>query len=128
MTDSRTFEILPGATARNAIYRAIDCAPLGYLVKISPATRSLQQNAQLHALFTDIAKSETYMGRKLTANQWKTLMISGHAVATGIGADLVPGLEGEFVSIRESSSQMSVARLSSLIEYIMCWQSQQVAA
>jgi hypothetical protein len=128
MTDSRTFEILPGSTARNAIYRAIDCAPLGYLVKISPATRSLIQNSRLHALIRDIARSQTYLGRKMTTQQWKTLFISGHGIATGLGADMIPGLENEYVNVRESSAQMSVPRMSSLIDYIMCWQSQQVAA
>lgn len=34
-------------------------------------------------------------------------------------ADVLPGLEGEYVNIRESSAQMSVKRMASLIEYIL---------
>ena len=49
--------------------------------------------------------------------QWKVLFISGHAIATNQKTDVVPGLEGEFVNIRESSAQMSVSRMASLIEY-----------
>jgi hypothetical protein len=30
---------------------------------------------------------------------------------------MVPGLEGEFVNVRESTASMSATRLSSLIEY-----------
>ena len=49
------------------------------------------------------------------------LFVSGHAIATGIGADVVPGLEGEFVNIRESTASMSKKRGSSLIEYVLAW-------
>ena len=108
-------------TARQNAARAVLEAPEGFMVRIEPRTRSLEQNAMLHALFTDAAKHATWHGRKLAAEQWKVLFISGHAIATGRGADMVPGLEGEFVNIRESSARMSVARMTSLIEYINAW-------
>ena len=59
--------------------------------------------------------------RKLSMEQWKVLFISGHAIATNQKADVVPGLEGEFVNIRESSAKMSVSRMASLIEYVTSW-------
>lgn len=31
------------------------------------------------------------------------------------------GLEGEVINLRESTAQMSVKRLASLIEYILSW-------
>lgn len=89
-----------------------------FVVEIKLMTRNLEQNAKFHAMCGDFSKQATYMGRKLTLAQWKVLFISGHAIATGIGADVVPGIEGEFVNIRESSAQMSVKRMSSLIEYV----------
>ncbi len=49
------------------------------------------------------------------------LLISGHAVATKQEAEVVPGLEGEYVNIRESSAEMSVKRMSSLIDYTIAW-------
>ncbi len=124
MTDTRTFVILPTDVSRQAIKRAVDAAPAGYLVKVSPATRSLIQSAKLHAMFGDIADTCLYMNRKLTAVQWKVIFISGHAIATGLGTDMLPGLEGEFINIRESSAQMSVSRMSSLIEYVSAWLAQ----
>jgi hypothetical protein len=95
--------------------------PAGYAVKAGPKTRSLEQNAKLHAMFGELEKQAQHLGRRLTAQQWKTLMISGHAIATGLGVEMVPGLEGEFVNIRESSAQMSVARMTSLMEYMQAW-------
>jgi hypothetical protein len=69
----------------------------------------------------DVAKLHSFMGRSIKLQQWKVLFISGHAIATGLGAEIVPGLEGEFVNIRESSASMSVSRKSSLIEYISAY-------
>lgn len=109
------------ATNRRHLADKVAELPEGYDIKAGPKGRSLDQNAMLHAMFGELAKQGTYLGRRLTLNQWKTLMISGHAVATGLGADLIPGIEGEFVNIRESSAQMSVARMTSLIEYVHAW-------
>jgi len=119
MTTQR-FDLVDPAS-RQAAMRAIAQAADGMLCEIRPHTRGLAQNALLHALFADIARQATWCGRALTAYQWKVLMVSGHAVATGRGADMVPGIEGEFVNIRESSASMSVARMTSLIEYVLAW-------
>lgn len=96
-------------------------APDGWYLTLKPATRSDDQNAMLHSLFGHVAKQAKWLGRTLNAVQWKVLFISGHAVATGLGSDMVPGLEGEFANIRESSAQMGVARMASLIEYVLAW-------
>lgn len=45
------------------------------------------------------------------------LLVSGHAHATKEGAEVVPGIEGELVSIRESTALMSIRRGASLIDY-----------
>lgn len=117
---------LSHSTARRNAAQAVMNAADGFMVEIKPRSRSLDQNAMLHALFTEASKNATWQGRKLTPTQWKVLFISGHAIATGLGADLVPGLENEFVNVRESSAQMSIARMTSLIEYINAWMAQNV--
>ncbi len=112
---------LVNSDVRRRAANAVMAAPEGHMVRIGPPTRNLDQNALLHAIFSDAAKSRLYAGQKLTAEQWKVLFISGHAIATGLGAQMVPGLENEFVNIRESSASMSVARMSSLIEYAQAY-------
>jgi hypothetical protein len=105
--------------------RALQCvreAPEGYAVTVAESTRNGEQNAKFHALCSDIAKSGMQWGGKpRTAAQWKVLMVSGHAVATKEGAEMVPGVEGEFVNLRESTAAMSVRRSSSLIEYTLAF-------
>lgn len=121
---SKRLFILAHEAARANALDCIRMAPHGYAVTVSEPTRNLDQNAKLHAAIGDIAKQVKHIGRTLDLQQWKTLIISGHAIATGLGADMVPGLEGEYVNIRESSAGMSVARMASLIEYALAYGAQ----
>ena len=117
--------VLAHDTARQRAAQAVVSAPEGYEVLVKEPTRSSDQNAKLHALLTDVARHCKYLGKTLTADQWKVLFVSGHAIATGKGAEILPGIEGEFVNVRESTARMSKARASSLIEYIYAWVSEQ---
>ena len=91
-------------------------------VTIGPENRTLDQNAKFHALTTDISKSgHQWLGKARDAAAWKVLLVSGHAVATKEGSEIVPGLEGEFVNLRESTAAMSKKRGSSLIEYTVAF-------
>lgn len=121
MSEKRTF-ILAHSTARKlAAEYVLNEAPDGWIVTIQERTRNLEQSAKFHALCGDCSKQLKYMGRKLTPAQWKVLFISGHAIATGQSADVIPGLENEFCNIREESAKMSIKRMSSLIEYVMAY-------
>lgn len=97
-------------------------APDGWIARFSENTRTLDQNAKFHAICGDIAKSGIkFAGKKRTDTQWKVLLVSGHSVATNESAEIIPGLENEFVNIRESTALMSVKRGASLIEYSLAW-------
>jgi hypothetical protein len=88
------------------------------VIELKEATRSNEASAKFHAMCGDFAKSGVqWAGKKRTAIEWKVLLISGHSVATKEGAEMVPGLENEFVNIRESSARMGTRRMNSLIEY-----------
>lgn len=97
-------------------------APDGQVVDIRDPTRNREQNAKFHACCGDIAKSGLHwMGKSRTLLQWKNLLISGHAVATKGEHEIVLGLEGEFVNLRESTALMSIKRAASLIEYALAF-------
>ena len=110
----------------NALYKMLVKPKIGdgqqLEVVVRPAKRSLDQNALFHAVCEDIAKSGIeWAGKPRDAAQWKVLLVSGHAAATKEGAEMVPGLEGEFVNLRESTAKMTKARSSSLIEYALAF-------
>lgn len=115
--NKRTF-ILSHEIARQGAMVAVREATPGFVVTISEPRRNVDQNARFHAMCSDFARSGIqWAGKTRSADQWKVLLVSGHAVATKEGAEMVPGLEGEFVNVRESTALMSVRRSSSLIEY-----------
>jgi hypothetical protein len=119
MSEKQLFRLTGSPLAKYAAVNAVKNAPDGFVVRVEPETRRLAQSAKFHALCGDVARQAKFMNRQLTPAQWKVLFISGHAVATGQGADMVPGLEGEYVNLRESSAQMSIKRMASVIEYVL---------
>lgn len=121
MSDKQTFILVNDRVRANAA-RALAEAPADYVVTVGPRNRSTDQNAMFHAICTDIAKSgHKFIGKPRKAATWKVLLISAHAAATDEGNEVVPGLEGEFVNIRESSALMSVRRAASLITYALAY-------
>lgn len=113
----KTFKRLVHDEARRRAKADIDNAPDGWIAETRPAKRSLDQNAAFHSLCGDLEKQLPFAGKMRTLQQWKVLLVSAHSVATDEKADVVPGIEGEFVNLRESTAEMGVARMSSLIEY-----------
>ena len=106
----RTF-ILVHTQARAGAVQAVKDAPEGFAVTVSEPSRNADQNAKFHAICSDIARSGMeWAGKKRSAAQWKVLLVSGHAVATKAEFEMVPGLEHEFVNLRESTALMSVSQ------------------
>jgi hypothetical protein len=118
---SRRFILINEHVRGNAL-AAVRTAPDGFSVSISEPKRSNDQNAKFHAIVADIARSPLkWAGKTRTPDQWKAILISGHSVATNHAGEVIPGIEGEFVAIRESSASMSVRRAASLIEYTLAF-------
>jgi hypothetical protein len=87
--------------------------------------RTNEQNRKFHAVCRDFGRARIkWAGKERDEHEWKVLLISGHAVATGRGAEIIAGLEGEFVNVRESSAAMTKSRGSSLIEYCLAMAAQ----
>lgn len=94
----------------------------GTIVEFRKATRSAEQNAIFHAICADLAKSPMqWAGARRNLEQWKVLLVSGHTKATKGEVEIIPGIEGEFVNIRESTARMGVERATSLIEYALAF-------
>lgn len=113
--------VISGEVARKAICNHVMTADEGYIVTIAEPSRNLEQNAKLHAVLSDIAKQVDYHGKRRSVEFWKGVFVSGWQIATGEKPEIVPGLEGEFINIRESTTTLSIRRMASLIEYISAW-------
>ena len=124
MTDKQTFflrneQVRSNCQAFIQSLPADDKKPL--VIKIQPMTRNLEQNNKLHAMLSDISKQCEFGGEKRDMNTWKMIFCSAHRIATGDKAEMAIGLEGEVINLRESTAQMSVKRMASLIEYVTAW-------
>jgi len=90
------------------------------VVEVRKETRSLAQNALLWATLTDISKQVDWYGRKLTPEDWKHVF-----TASLTKQEVVPGIDGGFVVLGKSTSQMTKAEMSELQELMQAFGTQQ---
>lgn len=111
---SRQMFVMAHDVARQRAVEAVRKAPAGYVVRISPATRSLEQNALLWSRLHDIAQQVEWHGRRLDAESWK------HVFSSSLKRmDVVPNLEGTgFVALGLSTSRMTKRELGDLLDLI----------
>lgn len=82
-------------------------------VEVKEMTRSVEQNARLWALLTDVSRQVDWYGQKLTPEEWKdvfTASLKRHKV--------VPGIDGGFVVLGMRTSKMSIREMGELMELI----------
>ena len=79
------------------------------VLEVKPQTRSLEQNARMWAMLTDISEQVDWYGRKLSSEEWK------HVFSASLKKqDVVPGLDGGFVVLGMSTSKMTKGEMSDL--------------
>ena len=116
MSDRITYRLVHSEARRRAI-AAINAAPDGYVATLTPPKRSTDQNAKMWAMLTDVSRAKPVIdGRQRvhTRDVWKAIMMNGcgHAVQFETGVDGAP------FPIGFSSSNLTKAQMSELIDYI----------
>lgn len=113
----QVFQLSHAAARRNAAH-AVMQAPENHRVTIQPRTRSLDQNAMLWSLLTELSKQLQWpidgQMAKLTPEEWK------HVLSAGLKRHqrVAMGIDGGFVVLGQSTSKMTVAEMAELIELI----------
>lgn len=94
----------------------IDRAPPNAIVNIREETRTLDQNAKMWAMLSDVSRSKPN-GRMMTTERWKAVFMQacGHAVQFEIGLDGAP------FPIGYSTSKLTKAQMGDLITFIYQW-------
>jgi NinB protein len=80
------------------------------VLTIEQEKRSLDQNALLWSVLTDLSKSVHWHGEKLTKEEYKDLLTAGLKRQRAI-----PGIDGGFVVLGSSTSKMTKQEMSDLI-------------
>lgn len=79
------------------------------VLTVKPSTRSLEQNARMWAMLTEISEQVEWYGNRLTAEEWKSVFSAAMK-----RAKVVPGLDGGFVVCGQSTSKMTRAEMSEM--------------
>jgi hypothetical protein len=117
--------ILANDQVRYRAVTAVQQALQGYVVTIKPPTRSLEQNAKLHAELTEIAATVPWAGKLRDVTTWKRLLTASWLRARGEAVEVLPALDGHGIDvIFEPTSQMTGAQVRELLDYIGAWRSE----
>ena len=83
------------------------------VLSIKSETRSTAANAMMWSILTDLSRQVIWHGQKLAPEDWKCM-----ATAALRKQRVVPGLDGGFVVLGDSTSTMTVGEMSELIEVL----------
>ena len=113
--------ILAGPSQREHAKRVIDAAKPMSVLNIKDPTRSTEQNSKLWAMLGDISGQKRWHGVRLAENDWKLLFME----SLNSEMRIVPNMAGNgFVNLGRSSSKLSVAEMSDMIELMFAWGAQ----
>lgn len=113
---SRALLILNGPSERQKASHWIGIAPPGTRVEFKKPKRTLDQNAKMWAMLTEVAEQVPWHGLKLTPDDWKLIFLD----ALKREVRMVPNIDGNgFVSLGRSSSDLSKDEMGMLLELIM---------
>ena len=90
------------------------------VLTLTEETRSLEQNRMLWATLGEIANQVNWYGQKLTAEEWKWVLSASLKKQRA-----VPGIDGGFVVLGQSTSKMTIAEMSEMIELAVAFGAQQ---
>lgn len=92
------------------------------VLEVRPETRSLAENAMLHALLTQISRQVEWAGKKRDVETWKRLLTAAWTRARGEHVEMLPALDGHGVDIVfRRTSQLTRSECAELIEFVLAW-------
>ena len=100
--------------ARSLIEQGLARGPV--VLRLTRPRRSLEQNALLWALLSDVSRQVEWYGERLTAEEWKDVFTAAQR-----RQKTVPGIDGGFVVLGAHTSRMTVTELSELVELIQAF-------
>jgi len=92
------------------------------VIEVRQETRSLAENALLHAMLAYISKNLEWAGAKRDTETWKRLLTAAWCRARGEHIEMLPALDGHGVDIVfRRTSQLTRSECAELIEFVQAW-------
>lgn len=119
--------ILTDIQVRQRVSHAVLTAPEGHVVTIKPKTRSLEQNALIHAELTEVgnAISWTFNGQKVDLDDLKSIFMAAYRKVCGHDARFVIGVDGQPVILNWRTRDLSKQECSEFVEMVRAWRAEQ---
>jgi predicted phage tail protein len=99
----------------------------GWRIKITAEqeTRSVDQNAKLHAELAEVAATVEWAGKKRDTEVWKRLMTAAWLRARGESVEVLPAIDGHGIDVvfRRTSS-LTKTECSELLEFVLAWKAE----
>lgn len=115
---AKALVVINSQAARQKVATWAAKAPWGTRVEFKEQKRTTEQNDRMWAMLTDVAQQVDYHGMKLSPDDWKLIFMD----ALNSEMRIVPNLEGTgFVNLGRSSSKLSKAEMTDLIELIFAY-------
>jgi len=94
------------------------CPHCGRLIR----QRTVEKNAHLHAVLSDISKQKQWAGKWLDVEAWKRLMVAAFEREKGNSVELYPAIDGHGIDIvYRRTSRMSQEEIRELIYFAEAW-------
>lgn len=117
--------VLGSETHRRFVGSLVATAPAGWVVRLDPPRRNLDQNALLHAALSDIAAQVEWHGQKFDVETWKRLCVAAWIRERGGNPQLVPALDGHgFDIVYQPTSKLTKGDFSELCEWVFAFAAQ----
>ena len=108
--------VLSHETARRNAVQAVIDAPEGFVVRVEPKTRSLEQNAFMWSVLTDISRQVEFIVNgasvKVSPDEVKDILTA----ALRRDTRMAMGIDGGMVLLGQRTSKMTVRQMTELIE------------
>ena len=121
MTERRTLKL--NKHNRDKARQGVTVAPDGWVLELREPSRTLDQNAAIWSLLSQVAKQRpTHNGVKMNPELWKAVVMQ----AWGAEVVFLPTLEGDgMFPAGHRSSHLTKGEMSTLIEFILAWAAQE---
>jgi hypothetical protein len=84
--------------------------------------RSVEKNAHLHAVLSEIAKQKQWAGKWLDIEAWKRLIVAAYERTQGRSAEIYPALDGQgFDVVYRRTSRMAQDEIREVIMFAESW-------
>lgn len=119
--------VLAHTTARQRAMQAVKDAPDGWGVVLSEPSRSLAQNALIHAVLTEAGDmiGWKFSGQTVDLDDLKSIFMAAYRKASGADTRFVVGVDGQPVILNWRTRDLSKKEASEFTEMVYAWMVEQ---